>query len=261
VFVHTKYIETIVSRHLHRKELSDMPEYNVALITGASRGIGRTIAIGLAELGFHVALVARSEPQLERVAQEISDRAGSSSVSLFPIDIAETQAVNEVVSTICDVHQRIDVLVNNAGRYATGTLDIPEYEFDQVLQVNLKAPLTFIQAVVPIMQERRQGHIINIASGAGKVGFAKIGGYVASKFGLVGLSESCYRELAAWGIKVTTLCPSWVDTMMAKQAGSPLEGPEMIQPEDILQTIRWLLQLSPTACVKEVVIECRATIR
>ncbi len=217
-----------------------MSEYKVALITGASRGIGRTVAIGLAEQGFHVALVARSKTQLERVAQEVSERAGSSSVSLFPVDITENHAVENVVSAICNTHHRIDVLVNNAGKYAAGTLDIPEQEFEQVLHVNLRAPLAFIQAVAPIMKERRQGYIINIASGAGKVGFAKIGGYVASKFGLVGLSESCYRELAEWGIKVTTLCPSWVATAMAAQGGRPLESSEMMDDDEVVQRIRWL---------------------
>lgn len=84
--------------------------------------------------------------------------------------------------------------------------------------------------------------------------------YCAEKFGLVGLSESVYRELAGDGIKVTTLCPGWVNTDMAQAAGTPLSAPDMIQPADILQTIRWLLSLTPATCVREVVIECLKSI-
>jgi NAD(P)-dependent dehydrogenase (short-subunit alcohol dehydrogenase family) len=104
------------------------------------------------------------------------------------------------------------------------------------------------------MKKQQSGYIFNVASRSGKVGFAGNGGYGASKFGLVGLSESLYRELTPQGIKVTALCPAWVNTNMAREAGTPLEADEMIQPEDVFETIRWLLSLSSGACVKEVVI-------
>ena len=110
------------------------------------------------------------------------------------------------------------------------------------------------------MRAQRTGYIVNIASRAGKIGFAGEGVYCAEKFGLVGLSESVYRELAGDGIKVTTLCPGWVNTDMAQAAGTPLSAPDMIQPADILQTIRWLLSLTPATCVREVVIECLKSI-
>ena len=102
--------------------------------------------------------------------------------------------------------------------------------------------------------KQRSGTIINIASDAGKIGYAGWGAYCASKFGLVGLSESLYKEVAPYGIKVTTLCPSWVDTDMAKISG--LATKEMISPADILNTVRWLLSLSAGAVVKELAIKC-----
>ncbi|HYQ58420.1 MAG TPA: SDR family NAD(P)-dependent oxidoreductase, partial [Draconibacterium sp.] len=90
---------------------------------------------------------------------------------------------------------------------------------------------------------------------SGKVGFATSGAYSASKFGVVGLSEALYRELNPLGIRVTALCPGWVNTKMAYEAGTPLEGEQMIQPDDLFKTIEWLLNLSSGACVKEVILE------
>jgi short-subunit dehydrogenase len=124
------------------------------------------------------------------------------------------------------------------------------------MAVNVTASLAFVQAVAPVMKDRHSGHIFNVASRAGKVGFADEGAYSASKFALVGLSESLYKELSASGIKVTSLCPSWVDTDMAQEAGTPLGHKDMIQPADLAKTIHWLLSLSPATCVKEVILEC-----
>ena len=114
--------------------------------------------------------------------------------------------------------------------------------------------------VVPIMKKQGSGHIFNIASRAGKVGFAGKGVYGATKFGLVGLSESLYRELSEAGISVTAICPGWVNTELAQQGGTPLSEEDMIQPEDILKTIQWLLALSPNTRIKDVVIECNKSI-
>jgi NAD(P)-dependent dehydrogenase (short-subunit alcohol dehydrogenase family) len=158
--------------------------------------------------------------------------------------------VNEVMKQ----YGRIDILVNNAGTHFGGSLDLPEQDFKSMMDTNLVAQLVFAQEVVPVMKKQQSGYIFNVASRSGKVGFAGSGGYCASKFGLVGLNESLYRELTPQRIKVTALCPAWVNTNMAQEAGTPLEAEEMIQPEDLFQTIQWLLNLSPGACVKEVVI-------
>ena len=124
-----------------------------------------------------------------------------------------------------------------------------------MLDTNLTAQFVFLSAVIPVMKEQKSGYIFNVASRAGKIGFAGSGGYSASKFGLVGLNESLYRELTPLGISVTALCPGWVNTNMAYEAGTTLKGKQMIQPDDLFKTIKWLLSLSPGACVKEVVLE------
>lgn len=229
----------------------------VAIVTGASRGIGACVAQGLAEDGFSLALTARSKEGLDQVAKKIKE-ANHKGVQIltFPCDVSDSKAVNQMVETTVKKFGRIDLLVNNAGMSKTGTLAISTDEFDEVLSVNLKGPFALLKAVVPTMKSQGDGTIINIASRAGKIGFAGWGAYAASKFGMVGLGESLYRELSPMGIRVTTLCPSWVDTDMAKVSTFPAN--QMLNPEDILKSIRYIMSLSPAAAVKELMIECRA---
>ena len=240
-----------------------MNNQKVAFITGASRGIGREIATGLAKDGYNLILVARSIKALQEVLQEINDHntgEDAPSHSIYATDITEIEQVKKAVQETVEKYGRIDVLVNNAGTYTPGTFDLSAGEFDRMLQVNLVAPFNVMKEVIPIMKQQQNGSIINISSRAGKVGFAGDGGYVAGKFGLVGLNESVYRELSTYGIRVTAICPGWTDTEMATQAGTPFGGPEMIQPSDILNTIRWLLNLSPSVRVRELVLECKVSL-
>jgi len=233
----------------------------VALITGATRGIGRDVALGLAQDGFELALMARTHRDLTELINELWTRTGRhGDHTAHQVDVADQQAIQKAIYTIHQHYGRIDVLVNNAGAYTPGSLELTEQELDHVLRVNLVAPFLLMQAVLPVMKQQGAGYVFNIASRAGKVGFAGDGAYVASKFGLVGLSESIYREYAAAGVSVTALCPGWTNTGMAQEAGTPLPPQEMIQPSDILETIRWILRLTPAARVREVMLECRNSI-
>jgi len=228
---------------------------DVAIVTGASQGVGRALAIGLAREGFKVAAMARSTDRLSSIAAE----AGVPAASVLPIklDLSNPQSIVDAVRCIPREFGRLQVVVNNAGEGGAGTLGVQLDKLTSLLNVNLVGPFKLLQEVVPILVAEQSGIVINIASRAGKIGFAGWGAYGASKFGLVGLSESLYRELAAFGVKVTTICPGWIDTEMAKRGGSPLASSDMIQPEDLMKTVRWLMSLSPAACVREVVIECR----
>lgn len=240
----------------------------VAIVTGASRGIGACVAAGLAEDGYVVALTSRSKAALDLVADQIKNQAQNNShdkapnrepeVVTFALDVQDREAVENMVSSVVSSHKRIDVLFNNAGLGLEGTVDLPYEEFDRVVSVNLKGAFNFLKQVVPVMKEQGEGTIINVSSRAGKIGFANSGAYSASKFGLVGLSEALYRELCPLGIKVTTLCPSWVDTEMTKDA--PVSTEEMLVPDDLLKTVRWLLSLSSNAVVKDLIIECKTHI-
>lgn len=231
---------------------------SVAIVTGASQGVGRSMAIGLARDGFKVAAMARSVDKLRSIATEAG--VSESSVLAIKLDLSDTQSIVEAVRSIPKEFGKLKVVVNNAGEGGSGTLDVPVDKLRSLLNVNLIGPFKLLQEVVPILLDGKEGLIVNVASRAGKIGFAGWGAYGSSKFGLVGLGESLYRELAQQGIKVTTLCPGWINTEMARKGGSPLSEKQMIQPEDLMKTIRWLLSLSPAACVREVMMECRSDI-
>ena len=231
----------------------------VAIVTGASRGIGREVAAGLAHDGYELALIARGRVELERLAGELPT-TGDRQHSLHVVDVSDPDAIEATMTAILAHHGRVDVLVNNAGAYTAGGIELSAAEFEKMLKVNLVAPFLFMKAALPVMKAQGCGHVFNVASRAGKVGFAGDGGYVASKFGLVGLSESIYREFADAGIAVTAICPGWTDTRMASESKTPLPPEEMIQPSDILETVRWLLRLTPSVRVREVVMECRRSI-
>lgn len=227
-----------------------MSEQKTAVVTGAGKGIGKAIATGLAKLDYRTILVGRNKQNLEQVAQEIGSKA-----KVLQLDITNNRAVKEAVAKIVSENGSIDILVNNAGIHFSGSVNIGEDEFEKMLQTNLVAQYYILKEVVPVMKAQKSGYIFNVASRAGKVGFEGSGAYSASKFGLVGLNESLYRELNPLGIKVTALCPGWVNTEMAVDAGTPLKSEQMIQSSDLFRTIEWLLQLSSGACVKEVILE------
>jgi short-subunit dehydrogenase len=228
----------------------------IAVVTGASKGIGRGCALGLAQLGYHVVLASRSTDKLEELKHEIlqQNKAGATVHSLDVTDEWGVQAFAEMLAG----YNRVDVFVNNAGIDAHGTLSLDMKTFDDLLSTNLRAPFMLLKYLMPLIEKAPEPYIFNIASRAGKVGFAHNGGYVATKFGFVGLNESLYRELANSHVRVTAICPGWVYTDMAQ--GSGLEPHDMIQVEDIVKTLGWLLSLSPQTCVKEVVIEMKKSI-
>jgi 3-oxoacyl-[acyl-carrier protein] reductase len=231
-----------------------MTKNKVALITGAGKGIGKAIAIGLATLKYQTILIGRNRENLENVANEILEKSWIEP-RIIQLDITKPEEVKNAIAKIVSAFGQIDVLVNNAGIYFDGTTEITNDDFTKMLETNLTAQFTVLKEVVPILKKQKSGYIFNVASRSGKVGFEGSGAYSASKFAMVGLSESLYRELNPLGISVTALCPGWVNTEMAYEAGTTLKAEQMIQPEDLFQTIKWLLSLSPGACVKEVIIE------
>ena len=225
----------------------------VALVTGASKGIGRAVARGLADDGFNLAITARSEDKLKQLKEEILSTESSIKVETYALDVRDQDRIKAMVNEIEKKFSRIDLLFNNAGIFHKGTLDLPFEEFAEMMDINLRSAFLVLKEVVPVMQKQKSGTIINLASRSGLQAKARSGGYAASKFALVGLSEALYRDVTADGIKVTALCPGWVDTDMAQMSGLP--GSDMIQTEDILNTVRWLYNLSPSACVNNVLIE------
>jgi len=224
-------------------------EGKVALVTGASRGIGKGIALSLAQQGYRVALAAKNKERLEETAQSLPLQP-----LVFSLDVRSEQEVGKAIQETIQHCGHIDVLVNAAGVLLPGGSDLSSEDFRSMIETNLLGAFYCIQAAAPHMKERRSGYIFNIASRAGKMGNGFMAGYCASKFGLMGLNDSLVSDLAQFGIKMTALCPGWVDTDMATRANLPPEA--RITVEDVVRTVHFLLSLSPNCCIRECVLEC-----
>lgn len=234
----------------------------LAIITGASQGIGAVIAAGLATDGYRVVLIARSKQNLEKVHDEImrSNKHVQEPIVL-PLDITDcTKADTEIK----DIHQKygaVDILVNAAAMFMDGSLSEPVDNFRKIMEIKCSLSIWNTENGDGDNESTRKTDIyLMSASRAAKYGFADGGIYGSTKFALLGLAESLYRELAPLGIRVTTLCPGWVNTDMAKKAGTPFKDEEMIQPDDLLNTIRCLLNLSENVCIKDIVFEMKKSI-
>ena len=215
----------------------------VVLVTGAGRGIGRAIAVAFAREGAHLGLMGRTKKGLAEAQEEIGP-LGVRSV-LLPGDVSEEGTVSRCVIACEQELGPIDVLVNNAGIYASGPIDkLDAAVFDRLIAVNLRGPFLTTRAVLPGMKSRRRGHIVNIASTAGKRGFANGAAYCASKFGLAGLSEATLAEARPFDVRVTTVYPSTVLTDLARGAGIVGKDPaRAIHPEDVAEAVVALVKL------------------
>ncbi len=225
-----------------------------ALVTGASRGIGRSIALDLAQQGYCVGLLARTLEDLNSLAEEI-EQLGSQAI-IVPADVRDASAVHHAVKTFIKKAGKIDLLVNNAGILKEGCSNISPEDFADLIQTNLVGAVSVIQAVLPSMKEADSGAIINLISRSGKAAYPQVGGYSASKFGFYGYNEALFKELADTGIRVSAICPSFTNTEMA-QGLKDLSPEEMIQPEDVVKTLRYLLSLSKGASIKEITLTCQ----
>ncbi|MCB0338915.1 MAG: SDR family oxidoreductase, partial [Bdellovibrionales bacterium] len=177
---------------------------------------------------------------------------------LFAGDITNVSHVTESLSSLIDNTGSIDVLFNNAGIFLPGTSEAKPDDFARMLAVNLTASFTFLHTVVPLMRTQKRGYIFHLSSYVGVEALPGTGAYAATKFGMMGLNQSLFRELVKEGINVTAIAPSWVNTAAAKD--SPIAPEEMIQPSDIADTVEYLLRLRHGACVERVVIQCRSAV-
>ena len=220
----------------------------IALITGGSRGIGKAIALALAEEGVNVAITGRNEEKLKAVVQEIEQKGVKSAYAVF--DITSKTEVYGALEKLQKDFGKIDVLVNNAGIAAFGgILEMEDEKWEEIVKTNLFGAYYVIKAVVPSMVERKTGDIINISSTAGLKGNAMTSAYSASKFGLIGMSESMMLELRKQNIRVTTLMPSTIASDMSKDVLKITDGnPEkVLQPEDFAELVVDLLKLNKRA--------------
>jgi len=189
-------------------------ENQIAIVTGAGRGIGEAIAKTLADGGARVACVSRSEANSTKVAEAIN-AAHPGAARAYAVDVADKQGVEAVAAQIFADFGRMDILVNNAGITRDGlAMRMSEEDWDVVLDTNLKGAFNFIQAVLRPMIKQRSGRIVNISSVAGVMGNAGQANYSASKAGLLGLTKTLARELAGRNITVNAIAPGFIKTDM-----------------------------------------------
>lgn len=229
--------------------MTDLKNKN-ALVTGAGKGIGKAVAIALAKEGVNVILVARTQSDLDQVAKEVKT-FGVKTLALTA-DVADINSVNNAVEKALAVFKTIDILINNAGIAAFGKfLELEPAAWERIIQVNLMGTYYVIRAVLPNMIERQTGDIINISSTAGLSGNALTSAYSASKFAVLGLTESLMQEVRKHNIRVTALIPSTVATDMAKDLKLTDGNPDKVmQSEDMAELIIAQLKLNRRVFIK-----------
>lgn len=221
-----------------------------AIITGAGKGIGRATALALAKEGVSLGLVARTKHDLEQVAEAVKEY--DVDVSVATADISDYQQVERAIEQIFSELGSIDILINNAGiAKFGGFLELSIEEWERIIRVNLFGMYYVTRAVLPRLIEQKSGDIINISSTAGEKGGPVTSAYSASKFGVMGLTESLAMEARQHNIRVTAMTPSTVVTDLAIDEGL-VKGDEenVLQPEDLAQLIVASLKLDPRVFVK-----------
>jgi NAD(P)-dependent dehydrogenase (short-subunit alcohol dehydrogenase family) len=226
-----------------------------ALITGGSSGIGLAIARALGEEGYGLTLSSRRAEKLEAAAEGL--RADGFDVLAVAGNVTDEEAIKDVVAQHRERWGRLDVLINNAGLGIGGTVaDTETKKLDLQLDVNLRAVYLVARESIPMLKEAGAEHgkalMVNTASIAGKRGQAFLPAYSATKFGVVGLSQALHRELMDDGVQVTALCPAFVATPMTDWVEGQVPKDQMIQPEDIAESVRFLLKVSPACIVPEI---------
>ena len=225
-------------------------ENQIAVVTGAGRGIGRAIAIELGNLGAQVVLAARGRTELEDTARSIGAKA-----SVMPADVRNKTELQQLFEQVASVLGPVDILVNAAGLGIFGSVaDFKDEDFETVIETNLRGIFFTSRFVLPSMIDRKRGHIINIASIAGKVGSANRAVYCASKFGVVGFTESLAEEVRQYGIRASVICPGSTDTRFSSAETSGKSRARMLRPEDVAHAVRMIVTQEPNSFISEIVM-------
>lgn len=223
------------------------------LVTGASRGIGKAISKAIAGAGANAILTARDEDILDALKKDIILNGGNA--SYIAADLAKEEDINALFKKVEKDYGALDVLVNNAGFVKVGELkDFSIKDFDRLIDVNLRAVYLCCQHALKLMLPKESGYIINISSVVGFKGYPNQTAYTASKHGVVGLSKALAAEVQKYRIRISLIHPGGVDTDLVGNARPDLDKSVLMQPEDIAQTVMYLLSLSKRAMVDEIYI-------
>ena len=225
--------------------------HKTAIITGAGKGIGKAIAEALAKEDVQLGLLARTASDLEQLKAELTS---TYDIQVFTAtaDIGNSEEARQAVASLAASLGRVDILINNAGIGSFGKMvDMDPAEWEQILRVNLMGTYYVTHELLPGMIAQESGDIINIASTAGERGFATGSAYCASKFAVLGMTESLMQEVRKFNIRVTALTPSTVNTPLAVNAGLPIgDEDRMMQPEDLAELVVAALKLPSRVLLK-----------
>jgi hypothetical protein len=228
----------------------------VALLTGASSGLGRAFALALARTGVKVFLIARREEKLREIVREIADAGGEAAYHV--VDVRVVPALYDLVDVVLARHRRIDILINNAGvGYRAPLLETKRSEIGEMLETDLNAAIYLTQAALNALLRSAPSDIVNIASIAGLEGFAEGTVYCAAKSGLVGFSRALAAELKPANIRVTAICPGSIDTEFFDHYHPALERPQMLAVDDAVRALMYVLTSPPNVIHGEVVFRPR----
>ena len=223
----------------------------VAIVTGAGRGIGRSIARALVESGVKTSLAARSAHELDLVREEIEAMGGQA--VCFPTDIgSEAEAVALVRDTV-DHFGRLDILINNAGLGIFGSLvDTSTEVWDDIMRVNARGPFILCRESIPHLKKQKRSYIVNISSVVGVKGYVNQSAYAASKHALMGMTKALAREVRDLGIRVHAICPGGVDTQLVGNARPDLDKSVLMHPEEIADVVLFLVTRAGNAVIDEI---------
>jgi NAD(P)-dependent dehydrogenase (short-subunit alcohol dehydrogenase family) len=223
----------------------------VALVTGASRGIGRAIALGLAHQGATLALSGRDSTELEQLKQHIAAQGGKA--AWFAADIAdEAQAVKLVRDTVT-TFGRLDILINNAGIGTFGPLEqTTTAQWDAIMAINARAPFILCREALGHLRRQPLSFIINIGSVVSTKGYAEQAAYSASKHALMGMSKALAKEVGGENVRVHMVCPGGVDTELVSRARPDLDRSVLMQPQEVADAVLYLLSMRGAAIIDEI---------
>jgi 3-oxoacyl-[acyl-carrier protein] reductase len=229
----------------------------VAIVTGASRGIGRAISVALAQEAVTIVLAARSIQQLQITAEQVANAGGQARIVL--VELTEEKSIRNLVQVTGEKLGRLDILVNNAGVTHSAELQQTSTEdWQRCISINARAPFILCREALPLLKKSQAAHIINIASVVGVKGYPLQSAYTASKHALRGMTISLAEELKGSNIRVHLLCPGGVDTDMVDNVRPDIAKDELIKPEEIAELVLYLVTHKGNAVMDELRIR-RAT--